>query len=90
VKIPEDPKDRASLIFDIYDCRYCLNQGMIKRALPVKKCPELLYGVSVKENATLDFELMRNNIERIPVEKREKLNKNDRKMDLPGEKESSL
>jgi|GEM_PF-2576533 len=86
VKIPEDPKDRASLIFDIYKAIFLAisigssriagiasTRGMIKRALPVKKCPELLYGVSVKENATLDFELMRNNIERIPVDKREKL-----------------
>ena len=47
-------------------------RGLIKRFLPVQDCNTILKDVDVKSNSTIDFDKIRENIESIAIDEREK------------------
>ncbi|SCG86136.1 roadblock/LC7 domain-containing protein [Methanobacterium congolense] len=86
VEIPEDPQRRADLILDIYRSLFLAMsigagkimglapaKGLTKKFLPVDKYPQLLEGVEVKNNSTIDFDRIKENAEKIPVTKRSEI-----------------
>lgn len=83
VEVPDELKERSDLIIDIYE--YILRamsigaskimgvapaRGMLKKSLPYKEFPELLAGVDVKNNSVIEFEKIRENLEKYPTENR--------------------
>ena len=86
VQIPETSEERINLILDIYES-ICVAmsigaskimgvapaKGFIKRFLPLGDCKTLLKDVDVKSNSTIDFDKIRENIEDIPSDEREKI-----------------
>jgi predicted regulator of Ras-like GTPase activity (Roadblock/LC7/MglB family) len=86
VKIPENSEKRADLILDIYNAIFMAMsigaskimgvapaRGLTKKFLPAEQCKKLLDGVDVKNNSTIDFEKIKENALKIPVEEREKV-----------------
>ena len=86
VKIPEDPQERADLILDIYRSILLAMsigagkimglapaKGLTKKFLPVKEYPQLLEGVEIKNNSTIDFDRIKKNAEKIPLTERSKI-----------------
>ncbi|MBM4240914.1 MAG: hypothetical protein FJ150_04540 [Euryarchaeota archaeon] len=84
VKVPEEPEERSNLILDIYKAIFLAMsigasktmgvapaRGMTKKFLPVDSCKKLLEGVDVKSNSTVDFDKIRENALKIPLDKRE-------------------
>lgn len=86
VEIPEDNEKRSDLILEIYKSIFMAMsigaskimgvapaRGLTRKFLPSKLCPKLLDGVDVKSNSTIDFDKIKENAERVPVEEREKI-----------------
>lgn len=86
VEISEDPHKRADLILDIYRSIFLAMsigagkimglapaKGLTKKFLPVEEYPQLLEGVGVKNNSTIDFSKIKENAEKIPVTERSKI-----------------
>ncbi len=86
VKIPESSENRAELILDIYNAIFMAMsigaskimgvapaRGLTKKFLPIEQCKKLLDGVDVKNNSTIDFDKIKENALKIPVEEREKV-----------------
>lgn len=84
VKIPEDIEERANLILDIYEAIFramsigaskimgvAPARGLTQKFLPFSECKKLLDGVNVQSNSTIDFDTIRKNANRIPLEERE-------------------
>lgn len=84
VKIPEDIEERANLILDIYEAIFramsigaskimgvAPARGLTQKFLPLNECKKLLDGVNVQSNSTIDFDTIRKNANRIPLEERE-------------------
>lgn len=84
VKLPEGTKERTNLILDIYEAIFLAMsigaskimgvapaRGLTKKFLPVEACQKLLDGVSVKSNSTVDFDKIRENVQKIPSDERE-------------------
>ena len=85
VKIPEDPQEKADLILDIYRSLFLAMsigagkimglapaKGLTKKFLPVEEYPQLLEGVEIKNNSTIDFDRIKKNAEKIPLTERSK------------------
>ncbi len=83
VEVPDDLKERCDLIIDIYE--YIMRamsigaskimgvapaRGMLKKSLPYKELPQLLAGVDVKNNSVIEFEKIRENLDKYPTENR--------------------
>ncbi len=84
VDIPENIGDRADLILDIYEAIFramsigaskimgvAPARGLTQKFLPLEHCKKLLDGVNVKSNSTIDFNKIRENASKIPIEERE-------------------
>lgn len=84
VEIPEKIEERADLILDIYEAIFramsigaskimgvAPARGLTQRFLPLENCKKLLDGVNVKSNSTIDFNRIRENAAKIPLEERE-------------------
>ena len=74
-------EDRAELILDIYESIFSAMsigaskimgvapaRGLTQKFLPLEECKMLLDGVKVKSNSTIDFNKIRKNVAKIPVE----------------------
>ncbi len=81
VEIPVSVEDRADLILDIYESIFramsigaskimgvAPARGLTQKFLPLEECKILLDGVKVKSNSTIDFNRIRENVAKIPVE----------------------
>ncbi|MBP2046616.1 roadblock/LC7 domain-containing protein [Methanobacterium aggregans] len=90
VNVPEDPQERADLIMDIYRSIFLAMaigagkimglapaKGLTKKFLPVEEYPKLLEGVEVKNNSTIDFDKIKENAEKIPINERQETFIND-------------
>ncbi len=86
VEIPVSVEDRADLILDIYESIFramsigaskimgvAPARGLTQKFLPLEECKILLDGVKVKSNSTIDFNKIRENVAKIPVEDRESI-----------------
>jgi predicted regulator of Ras-like GTPase activity (Roadblock/LC7/MglB family) len=84
IEIPENVEERADLILDIYEAIFramsigaskimgvAPARGLTQKFLPLEHCKKLLDGVNVKSNSTIDFDKIRENANKIPVEERE-------------------
>ena len=84
VAIPENMEERTDLILDIYEAVFramsigaskimgvAPARGLTQRFLPLEHCKKLLDGVNVKSNSTIDFNKIRENAAKIPLEERE-------------------
>jgi hypothetical protein len=84
VEVPESVEDRADLILDIYEAIFramsigaskimgvAPARGLTQKFLPLEHCKKLLDGVNVKSNSTIDFNKIRENASRMPLEGRE-------------------
>ena len=84
IVIPENIEERADLILDIYEAIFramsigaskimgvAPARGLTQRFLPLDHCKKLLDGVNVKSNSTIDFNKIRENAAKIPLEERE-------------------
>lgn len=84
VGIPENVEERADLILDIYEAIFramsigaskimgvAPARGLTQRFLPLEQCKKLLDGVNVKNNSTIDFNKIRKNAAKIPIDDRE-------------------
>jgi predicted regulator of Ras-like GTPase activity (Roadblock/LC7/MglB family) len=84
VEIPEKIEERVDLILDIYEAIFramsigaskimgvAPARGLTQRFLPLENCKKLLDGVNVKSNSTIDFNRIRENAAKIPLEERE-------------------
>ena len=78
-------KKEANLILDIYESIFLAMsigaskimgvapaRGLIKRFLPVEDCKTILKDVDVKSNSAIDFDKIRENVEDISLDEREK------------------
>lgn len=85
VQIPESPEKKANLILDIYESIFLAMsigaskimgvspaRGLIKRFLPLEDCKTILKDVDVKSNSAIDFDKIRENVEDISLDEREK------------------
>ncbi len=85
VQIPESPEEKANLILDVYESIFLAMsigaskimgvspaRGLIKRFLPLEDCKTILKDVDVKSNSAIDFDKIRENVEDIPLDEREK------------------
>jgi predicted regulator of Ras-like GTPase activity (Roadblock/LC7/MglB family) len=85
VKIPESPEERVNLILDVYESIFLAMsigaskimgvspaRGLIKRFLPLEDCKIILKDVDVKSNSSIDFDKIRENVEDISLDEREK------------------
>ncbi|MBV1754595.1 MAG: hypothetical protein KMY52_03260 [Methanobacterium sp.] len=88
--IPLDLEEKSKLIIDIYESILLAMsigaskimgvspaRGMLKKSLPLDQCPELLEGVDVKSNSVLEFDKIRKNLEKYPLENRVEQSIND-------------
>jgi len=86
MKIPDNPDERMKLILDIYKAIFLSltigasrisgvpsTRGMIRKFLPFDKCPEILDGIRVEDNATINFDIIKKNLDKLPEEEREKI-----------------
>jgi predicted regulator of Ras-like GTPase activity (Roadblock/LC7/MglB family) len=86
VEIPEDSEKRSDLILEIYRSLFLAMsigaskimgvtpaRGLTRKFLPLKQCHRLLDGVDVKSNSTIDFDRIKDNAKKIPVNEREKI-----------------
>ena len=84
VEVPKNIDERAELILDIYEAIFramsigaskimgvAPARGLTQKFLPSENCKKLLDGVNVKSNSTIDFNKIRENAMKIPVEERE-------------------
>jgi predicted regulator of Ras-like GTPase activity (Roadblock/LC7/MglB family) len=84
IEMPDNIGDRADLILDIYEAIFramsigaskimgvAPARGLTQKFLPLEHCKKLLDGVNVKSNSTIDFNKIRENANKIPVEERE-------------------
>jgi len=84
IVIPENIEERTDLILDIYEAIFramsigaskimgvAPARGLTQRFLPLDHCKKLLDGVNVKSNSTIDFNKIRENAAKIPLEERE-------------------
>ncbi|MEG3224760.1 MAG: hypothetical protein BME94_04310 [Methanobacteriales archaeon Met13] len=84
VQVPDDPEGRSYLILEIYESIFLSMtigaskimgvspaRGLTKQFLPSHEYKELLDGVDVKRNAAIDFDVVKKNADKIPVEERE-------------------
>lgn len=84
IEMPENVDERAELILDIYEAIFramsigaskimgvAPARGLTQKFLPLEHCKKLLDGVNVKSNSTIDFDKIRENANKIPVEERE-------------------
>ncbi len=85
VTVPEDLTKKSELIIDIYEAIMLAMsigaskimgtapaRGMLKKSIPYDESPELLDGVDVKSNSSLQFDVIRANLEKFPLETRPK------------------
>lgn len=85
VTVPEDLTKKSELIIDIYEAIMLAMsigaskimgtapaRGMLKKSIPYDESPELLDGVDVKSNSSLQFDVIRANLEKFPLETRSK------------------
>ncbi len=83
-EVPENELERSELILIIYESIFkamsigaskimgvAPARGLTRKFLPIEDCKKLLNGVDVKNNSTIDFHKIRENIEKIPVSDRE-------------------
>lgn len=83
VSVPQDPGEKSELITDIYEAILLAMsigaskimgtapaRGMLQNSIPYKDCPELLEGVKVESNSALQFNVIRENIAKFPLENR--------------------
>ena len=83
VSIPENLEEKSRLITDIYEAVLLAMsigaskimgtapaRGMLKNSIPYADCPELLDGVDVGSNSALQFDVIRKNLEKFPLESR--------------------
>ncbi len=90
IEIPESVEERADLVLDIYESilramsigaskimGVAPARGLTQKFLPLEECKMLLDGVKVKNNSTIDFNKIRENVAEIPVEERESVFTND-------------
>ena len=84
IDIPENTEERGELILDIYESIFramsigaskimgvAPARGLTQKFLPLKDCKELLEGVKVESNSTIDFKKIRENAIKIPKDERE-------------------
>lgn len=84
IEMPDNIEDRADLILDIYEAIFramsigaskimgvAPARGLTQKFLPLEHCKKLLDGVNVKSNSTIDFNKIRKNANKIPLEERE-------------------
>ncbi|MDP1551495.1 MAG: roadblock/LC7 domain-containing protein [Methanobacteriaceae archaeon] len=85
VTVPGDLTKKSELIIDIYEAIMLAMsigaskimgtapaRGMLKKSIPYDESPELLDGVDVKSNSSLQFNVIRSNLEKFPLETRQK------------------
>jgi predicted regulator of Ras-like GTPase activity (Roadblock/LC7/MglB family) len=83
VSIPENLEEKSKLVTDIYEAVLLAMsigaskimgtapaRGMLKNSIPYADCPELLDGVDVGSNSALQFDVIRKNLEKFPLESR--------------------
>lgn len=83
VTVPENLEEKSRLITDIYESVLLAMsigaskimgtapaRGMLKNSIPYDDCPELLDGVDVRSNSALQFDVIRKNLEKFPLEER--------------------
>jgi predicted regulator of Ras-like GTPase activity (Roadblock/LC7/MglB family) len=83
VSVPENLEEKSRLITDIYEAVLLAMsigaskimgtapaRGMLKNSIPYADCPELLDGVDVGSNSALQFDVIRKNLEKFPLESR--------------------
>lgn len=83
VQIPENHEEKSKLIIDIYEAVLLAMsigaskimgtapaRGMLKNSIPYDDCPELLDGVDVRSNSSIQFDIIRKNIDKFPTETR--------------------
>lgn len=83
VSVPENLEEKSRLITDIYESVLLAMsigaskimgtapaRGMLKNSIPYDDCPELLDGVDVRSNSALQFDIIRENLEKFPLEER--------------------
>jgi len=84
IGMPDNIEERADLILDIYEAIFramsigaskimgvAPARGLTQKFLPLEHCKKLLDGVNVKINSTIDFNKIRENANKIPLEERE-------------------
>lgn len=84
VDIPEDFDERSDLILNIYEAIFramsigaskimgvAPARGLTQKFLPSEDCHEILDGVNVRSNSTIDFNKIRENVNNIPLDERE-------------------
>jgi predicted regulator of Ras-like GTPase activity (Roadblock/LC7/MglB family) len=84
IGMPDNIEERADLILDIYEAIFramsigaskimgvAPARGLTQKFLPLEHCKKLLDGVNVKSNSTIDFNKIRENANKIPLEERE-------------------
>ncbi len=84
IEMPDNIGERADLILDIYEAIFramsigaskimgvAPARGLTQKFLPLEHCKKLLDGVNVKSNSTIDFNKIRENANKIPLEERE-------------------
>ena len=84
LEVPKNIDERAELILDIYEAIFLAMsigaskimgvapaRGLTQKFLPSENCKKLLDGVNVKSNSAIDFNKIRENAMKIPVEERE-------------------
>ena len=84
IEMPDNIEKRADLILDIYEAIFramsigaskimgvAPARGLTQKFLPLEHCKKLLDGVNVKSNSTIDFNKIRENANKIPLEERE-------------------
>ncbi len=90
VHISENPEEKAKLVIDIYEAVLLAMsigaskimgtapaRGMLKNSIPYDQCPELLVGVDVRSNSSIQFDIIRKNIDKFPIETRSEKTIND-------------
>lgn len=83
VQVSENPEEKSKLIIDIYEAVLLAMsigaskimgtapaRGMLKNSIPYEDCPELLDGVDVRSNSSIQFDIIRKNIDKFPTETR--------------------
>ena len=84
IETPDNIEERADLILDIYEAIFramsigaskimgvAPARGLTQKFLPLEHCKKLLDGVNVKSNSTIDFNKIRENANKIPIDERE-------------------
>lgn len=81
VYVSENAEEKSKLIIDIYEAVLLAMsigaskimgtapaRGMLKNSIPYNDCPELLDGVDVSSNSSIQFDIIRENIDKLPIE----------------------